>query len=183
MKVFELKLKCKELGLRGYSRLRKKQLQNFVINHLKKKQEEEVKKQKGLFCYPDIITKIYQFVDYDDTNKKRKDMIINSQKEIIRLQKIQEDISEINMSAREQRLFFRNNNTEFRGSYHLKELIFRNVILSRNLEELNNNKLTLKNDLKIWIKTLKLPVGGLSKLRKNQLLDIVNEKYEEIMNG
>ena len=182
MKVFELKLKCKELKIKGYSRLRKRELQDFIINYLKKKQENEIKKQKGLFCYPDIIQKIYEYVDYDDTNRKRKEVIINSKKEILRLQKLKKGINDLKMTPRATRLFYRND-TEFNGSYFLNNEIYKNKVLNKSLEELNNKKLTLKNDLKVWIKTLKLPIKGLSKLRKNQLLDIVNEKYSEIMNN
>jgi hypothetical protein len=180
MKVFDLKIKCKQLGIKGYSRFRKRELQDFIIDYLKKKQENEIKTQKGLFCYPDIISKIYEFVDYDDTNQKRKEVIINSKKEILRLQKLKKGINDLNMTPRATRLFYRND-SEFHSSYYLNAEIYKNIVLNKNLEELNNKKLTLKNDLKTWIKTLKLPIKGLSKLRKNQLLDIVNEKYSEIM--
>lgn len=180
MKVFDLKLKCKELGIKGYSRLRKKELQDFIIDYLKKKQENVIKKQKGLFCYPDIITKIYEYVDYDDTNKKRKEIIINSKKEILRLEKLKKEINDLGMASRVMRLFYRNE-TEFHSIYDLNHQLYKNIVLNKSLEDLNNNKLTLKNDLKIWIKALKLPIIRLNKLRKNTLLGIINEKYPEIM--
>lgn len=180
MKVFDLKLKCKELGIKGYSRLRKKELQDFIIDYLKKKQENVIKKQKGLFCYPDIITKIYEYVDYDDTNKKRKEIIINSKKEILRLEKLKKEINDLGMTSRVMRLFYRNE-TEFHSIYDLNHQLYKNIVLNKSLEDLNNNKLTLKNDLKIWIKALKLPIIRLNKLRKNTLLGIINEKYPEIM--
>ena len=82
--VCQLKLMCKELGIRGYSGKRKSWIQNIIKKHSKQKEEKEMKKETGLFCYPDIIQIIYQYHDVDDIDLKRKNHLISVKKEYLR---------------------------------------------------------------------------------------------------
>lgn len=170
--VFQLKMVCKNLKIRGYSGKRKSIVQNMIITYLKNKQEKEIQETKGLFCYPEIIQTIYEYHNIDDVDYKRKNIIKNAKKEYERTKIIITKFANVP---------WRERNAE------LKKLKYRhwNDILNENyglaiLMRTDFNKM-LKRDLKIWLQTLGYkPKGGLSKLRKNQLLNLVEKHVEEL---
>lgn len=170
--VFQLKLMCKELGIRGYSGKRKLWIQNRIKKHLNQKQEKEMKKVTGLFCYPEIIQTIYQYHTVDDVDLKRKNVLINAKKEYTKTSKLIEDYEHYARIPRRNAIKKYN----YRNWYHLQDENRNFWILQRT----DFNKM-LKNDLKIWLKILGYkPKGGLSKLRKKQLKEMVIKYNTEL---
>ena len=170
--VFQLKFMCKELGIRGYSGKRKLWIQNRIKKHLNQKEEKEMEKTKGLFCYPEIIQIIYQYHTVDDVDLKRKNLLKNAKKEYIRTQKLIKEYQSLATRARRLELGKHN----YRNWYHLLDEDENFQILQRQ----DFNKM-LKKHLKIWLQTLGYkPKGGLSKLRKKQLYNLVIKHNEEL---
>jgi hypothetical protein len=170
--VFQLKLMCKELGIRRYSGKRKLWIQNRIKKHLNQKQEKEMKKVKGLFCYPEIIQVIYQYHTVDDVDLKRKNLLKNSHKEYLKTKKLIEDYG--HLKTRPRRVEIKKHN--FRNWYDLLDQNEAFYVLARQ----DFDKM-LKKHLKLWLKTLGYkPKGGLSKLRKGQLLSLLRKHNEEL---
>jgi hypothetical protein len=171
--VFQLKLMCKELGIKRYSGKRKLWIQNKIKTHLNKQQQTEVQKAKGLFCYPEIIQTIYQYHTVDDVDLKRKNILDNAKKEYERTKKLIKDFESCPRRVKNKELKKYN----YINWYHL-------VDENRNFWTLHRkdfNKM-LKNELKMWLKKLGYkPKGGISKLRKKQLYEMV-VKYNEELN-
>tara|TARA_B100000953_G_scaffold35931_1_gene28130 strand:+ start:299 stop:868 length:570 start_codon:yes stop_codon:yes gene_type:complete len=171
--VFQLKLMCKELGIRGYSGKRKLWIQNKIKTHLNKQQQTEVEKAKGLFCYPEIIQTIYQYHTVDDVDLKRKNILDNAKKEYERTKKLIKDFESCPRRVKNKELKKYN----YINWYHL-------VDENRNFWTLHRkdfNKMYVR-ELKIWLKRLGYkPKGGISKLRKKQLYEMV-VKYNEELN-
>ena len=163
---------CKELGIRGYSGKRKLWIQNRIKKHLNQKQKKEMEKAKGLFCYPEIIQTIYQYHTVDDVDLKRKNVLINAKKEYEKTTKLIEDCKAYPRIQR--RNFIKKHN--YRNWYHLLDEHQNFWILQRK----DINKM-LKDHLKLWLKTLGYkPKGGLSKLRKKQLYEMVLKYNTEL---
>jgi hypothetical protein len=170
--VYQLKLMCKELGIRGYSGKRKLWIQNRIKKHLNQKQEKEMKKVTGLFCYPEIIQTIYQYHTVDDIDLKRKNLLVNAKKEFKRTSKLIEDFEHYARIPRRNEIKKHN----YRNWYHLQDENRNFWILQR--EDINK---MLKKDLKQWLKTLGYkPKGGLSKLRKKPLYEMVLKYSTEL---
>jgi hypothetical protein len=170
--VFQLKLTCKKLGIRGYSGKRKLWIQNKIKKHLNQNQENEMKKTKGLFCYPEIIQIIYKYHTVDDVDLKRKNILKNAKKEFIKTQKLLSEFEKYNRITRIQNLKKHN----YRNWYHLCDENQKFWILKHT-----DFKKMLKSQLKEWLKILSYkPKGGLSKLRKKQLYDLVIKYNEEL---
>ncbi|SUZ50918.1 uncharacterized protein METZ01_LOCUS3772 [marine metagenome] len=171
--VFQLKLMCKELGIRGYSGKRKLWIQNKIKTHLNKQQQTEVEKAKGLFCYPEIIQTIYQYHTVDDVDLKRKNILNNAKKEEKRTRELMEQYKYLHKRLRNKELKKYN----YRNFRHLNDVNHDFWILSRK----DFNKMYVR-ELKIWLKRLGYkPKGGISKLRKKQLYEMV-VKYNEELN-
>ena len=170
--VYQLKLMCKQLGIRGYSGKRKLWIQNRIKKHLNQKEEKEMKKVTGLFCYPEIIQTIYLYHTVDDIDLKRKNILVNAKKEFIRTTKL---INDFGHYARiPQRNEIKKHN--YRNWYHLQDENENFKILQR--EEFNK---MLKKHLKTWLIVLGYkPKGGLSKLRKKQLYNLVLKYSTEL---
>lgn len=171
--VFQLKLMCKELGIKRYSGKRKLWIQNKIKTHLNKQQQTEVQKAKGLFCYPEIIQTIYQYHTVDDVDLKRKNILDNAKKEYERTKKLIEQVGSLNRRVQNKVLKKYN----YRNFKHLTYESYDFWILSRK----DFNKMYVR-ELKIWLKRLGYkPKGGISKLRKKQLYEMV-VKYNEELN-
>ena len=171
--VYQLKVLCKELGIRGYSGKRKLWIQNKIKTHLNKQQQTEVQKAKGLFCYPEIIQTIYQYHTVDDVDLKRKNILDNAKKEEKRTQELMEKFRSLPKRLRNKELKKYN----YRNFRHLNDESYDFWILSRK----DFNKMYVR-ELKIWLKRLGYkPKGGVSKMRKKQLYKMV-VKYNEELN-
>lgn len=168
--VYQLKLLCKELGIRGYSGKRKLWIQNKIKKHLNQKQEKEIQKTKGLFCYPEIIQIIYQYHTVDDVDLKRKNILDNAKKEFKRTKKLIKDFESYPRRAQNKEL----KKHKYRNWYHLVDENYNFFILSRK----DFNKMYIR-ELKMWLKIL--GYKRLSKLRKKQLYEMV-VKYNEELN-
>ena len=183
MNVYQLKLKCKQLKIKGYSKLRKAELKRKIFNYYKEQQKEEIAKQKGLFVYDDIISIIYQYVDVDDIHTKRKEMIFNSKRELKKIKNILYSEMKYIKRITSKKKYVRDNYPEYKSYYNMLKQFKSFKILNKSIITLNNKK-TTKEELKIWLQTLKITVnGGIGKKKKRELLYIVNENYDIIMNA
>jgi nitrogenase subunit NifH len=163
--VYNLKLLCKKLGIKGYSGKRKLWIQTTIRNHLTKQQEKEMIKVKGLFCYPEIIQTIYQYHTVDDVDLKRIDMMKTAKKDMKKVSEFLELLEDTPMRSR--KYLCRENN--YRNMWHVKDILCQYEVLTRT-----DFKKFLKKDLKRWLQALHYkPKGGLCKLRKKQLYDLV----------
>lgn len=176
MTVYEMKLMCKKMKLKRYSRLRKKDLKQFLKDHIDVEQREKQMKQletDNIFCYPDILKEIYSYVDYDNTKTIRKEMIQKSfekrEKCIILLDKYK-----LLKSRIERKTFLRQN--LYTSIWSLREELNRCIALRYSLDELKKQR---KETLYIWLKTLKYKV--VRKMLKKDMLLMVIKSYEEII--
>ena len=169
--TYELKLMCKQCSIKGYSSKKKIWMQNKIKTYLKQKEIKEIEK-KGLFCYSDIIQIIYQYHNIDDVDLKRKKIIKKSHKKFLKTTKIINYYKNINRRQRQKEIKKYN----FHSWYDLIDQNYTFYILSRK----DFNKM-FKYDLKLWLKTLGYKQkGGLSKLRKKELYNLVI-KYNDIL--
>jgi len=178
LNVFQLKLLCKQLKIKGYSGKKKLWIQTRIRKHLLDQQEKEIQETKGLFCYPEIIQTIYEYHSVDDVDLKRLDLIKNAKTEIIKIKEFLQLLKN-----KPENLYGR---TEIK--YLCREKNYRNIChVKENYEKYNLLIRTdfhkfLKEDLKKWLKTLHYkPNGGFVKLRKKQLYNLVIEKNNILM--
>ena len=104
MTVYQLRMECKRLKIRGYSKLRKKELRELVENHARKEQVKEIQKDEDIFCYPEILKEIYSYVDMDNTNEERKKLLKNLESETLKLNRYREIYSKKKLREKRQYL-------------------------------------------------------------------------------
>lgn len=83
MDKYELKLYCKKLNLKHYSKLNTRQLKEFIAYYRKKKMYQILIKNNNSIFYPEIIQIIMSFADFiDETLQNRIDAIKMAKKRI-----------------------------------------------------------------------------------------------------
>ena len=177
MTVYELRCKCKKMKLKRYSKLRKKELIEFVKEHINKqkrdKEVEIINKEENIFCYPDILKEIYSYVDYDDTKEKRKKMIEKAEDRDKELKELFTEFFKLK-GRNNQKNFLKKYN--YTSRWGLKDDLMNNNTLRMSLEELET---TIKDNLYRWLKVLRIKVT--KKMKKKEMKELVIKNYNEIM--
>lgn len=171
MTVYQLRMECKKLKIRRYSKLRKKELRELVENHYRKQQVEKLEKDETIFCYPEILKEIYSFVDFDNTDLQRKKLISNVPQKIEKLKNYLNEYSRKQVRCRRQYLI----SIGYGSFWSLKDDIIFNEYLTYSLEKLMTSK---KEVLYKWLKGLQYKVT--KKIRKKEMKDMVKKYYTEL---
>lgn len=173
MTVYDLKMECKRLKIRGYSKLRKKELRELVENYTRKEQVKTMETEETIFCYPEILKTIYSYVDVDNTNEERKKLL---QDPLSKQKILKKYLAEYNKKrVRERKGYLLS--IGFRNKYDIVDRITQCEILSYEYEKLIKCN---KSVLYIWLKGLEYKVT--QKIKKKEMKEMVEKYYKEIMN-
>ena len=151
MTVYQLKLECKKLKIRGYSKLRKKGIRELLENHYRKEEIKKYEKDESIFCYPEILREIYSYVDLDKVDEERRKLIKNIPEKNKKLKKYIEIY--YTKKAREKRPYLLT--VGYGSLWSLKDDILFNEYLTYSLEKLMKSK---KEILYRWLKGLQYKV-------------------------
>lgn len=171
MTVYQLRMECKRLKIRGYSKLRKKELRELVENHARKEQVKEIQKDEDIFCYPEILKEIYSYVDMDNTNEERKKLLKNLESETLKLNRYREIYSKKKLREKRQYL----NKIGLKNLWQLKNKIEQYGYMSYDLKLLMKSR---KNILYLWLKGLEYKVK--KDMKKKEMKELVEKYYKEL---
>lgn len=172
LKVKELKIKCKELNIKKYSKLKKNELIILIENKIKKKEIEQIQTE-NIFCYPDILNIIYEYININNLNEERKKIIKKAKEEHDIIFQYYWTYSHLK-TIEEQKDYLKSINYNNINELEDKEKLYR--ILKSDFE--NELLCSSKQVLYIWLTALQYKVK--KNLCKSELIYLVEKYYFEL---
>lgn len=173
MNRFELVLECKKLKIKGYSKMKKKEL----IKNLKKIYNDSLqthyKKEESLFFYPDIITEIFSYIELNSIDEYRKKLIKNAPRELKKANTVYDKIK-VMTNYRKIRRYVEQNN--YISQWDVSNKLNINRILVKTEKELSHS---VKNEKYIWLKTLKYKVKR--SMRNGELMTMIHDAFKDLV--
>jgi hypothetical protein len=189
--VVQLKMECRTLGIKGFSKFKKADLIKFLISKKEDIDQERkieiqnnLEQEDSIYSFPGIIDMIHSYAKSDENLEKRKE-IVNFYKaqydrsiicfETCRLQNISSYDKKIMLldngfTARKYHLFYD-------GFYHLRNDLYMSKTFTYDKETLLTKNKTILMD---WAKKLNFKVS--QKMKKSQIVEIVMREYDLIYN-
>lgn len=170
--VKELKGECKKRGIKGYSKLRKQELRDILVNHVEKTELNNIiEDDNNFFCNPDILSIINSYVVLT-LDIRRRLLIENARKNKTK------DREQYYIYARLPNAMAREEYAKTLGTNvtDLKKSFLGGTILPLSLEELMNVK--DKSRLELWLHVLEYDINP--KQAKYVLKKYVKQYYTEI---
>jgi 2-iminoacetate synthase ThiH len=166
MTVAELKKKAKSMKLRGYSKLKKQELIDFIY---KNKKKTPTKTSPQTILNKDVLGIIMDYAE-DKLNDDRRKQIKYAKKNLEKHLKKKDDFTLLKLRSKGL-MYYQIIDNINKYNRKTREL----VALSKTREQLQ--KASVK-ELREWIKVLK--VGQVGRLKKPVLLKMVNKTLDEL---
>jgi len=171
MNKYQLIMECKKLKIKKYSKWNKKTLIQNLCDFTKKQQSNIIKNENNLFCYPEIIDTIYQYVNISSIDIYRTNIIQEyNQQELLKYQELYDNL--IILPIRERKYFLRNNGflSKYSIIHKIRDIKIINMALSDIIKK--------KENCYLWLSILKYTVSR--KMLKSELIDLVINYYHEL---
>lgn len=171
MNKFELIFECKKLKIKKYSKWNKQRLIKELHDYTKKQEKNIVKTEENIFCYPEIIDTIYEYVNYSKMDIYRENIKNENNKE--KFEKIQK-IYEIyeSLPIIEKKLYLRENG--YLSKYNLQNEMLNIKVVNMKYEEI----IKLKDYCYRWLNMFHYPV--FKKMRKIEMVIMIKKEMKKI---
>jgi len=171
MNRYELVMECKKLKIRKYSKMKKKELIKVVKKGYNNSMQTHYKNEDSLFFYPDIIGKIFSYIDNNTIEDYRKKLLKEAPTKFKKALTVYNKT--IGMLYSQEKLYIRQNNYTSRRD--LEDKLEMYSILKMEQQQLTLQK---KNYIYLWLKYMKYNVTR--KMTKTHLINLLNEAFKEL---
>ena len=171
MTRYDLIMQCKKLKIRGYSKMKKKEIIKVVRKVYNESMQKHYKNENSLFFYPDIIGNIFSYIESNTVEDYRKKLIKEAPKKYKKANTVYK--KSLDMHFSEKKIYFRQNNYTSRSD--LEEKLKMYSILQMEQQQLTWQR---KENIYLWLKYMKY--NATRRLRKDQLIELVNLAFKEL---
>ena len=187
--VAQLKMECRELGLKGFYKLKKAELIIFLNDNkadIDQERKVEIKNnfenEDSIYSFPGIIDIIHSYAKSDEDLEKRKEIVKFYKKKYDRAVICYETCKHQNISTRDKKIKLLDNgfcdikyHLFYDGYYYLRCDLNNFKIFTYDKKTLLTKK---KSILMEWAKKLNFKVS--QKMLKRQIVEIVTREYDMI---
>lgn len=171
MTRYNLIMECKKLKIKGYSKMKKKEIVKIVKKIYNNSMQTHYKNENSLFFYPDIIGQIFSYIESNSVEDYRKKLIKDAPTQYKKANTVYNNCALMFFNQKKQ--YIRQNNYIDQQDLFNKLEMYSVLILTHT--QLLKGK---KNNIYLWLKTMKYNVTR--NMTKQVLINHLNEAFKEL---